>query len=277
MINNKNLVTVITVSYNSEKYIEKTIRSVLNQTYREIQYIIIDGNSTDKTIEIIQKYEPLFGNKMIWISEKDNGIYDAMNKGLELVKDMDSYVIFLNSDDYFYSNNSIENVMKASHNEDFIYGKMQLFENNYSSIVGNEINSNILGTRNICYHPTVFAKKLLFEKVGYFSLEYKIGSDFDFFVKVFLNISITKFFSSVIVSAMQIGGISTTNMKKSLFEKLSIISKYYPKKLYIESLIYIKLYELPRNSLRLFLKKYRLIKIWRYIRDNLKKLFIYKK
>lgn len=97
------LVTVITISYNAEAIIERTILSVINQTYPAVEYIIIDGGSTDSTVDIIEKY----ANKVTyWISEPDNGIYDAMNKGLDIATG--KWVSFMNSGDYYYSNNVLD-------------------------------------------------------------------------------------------------------------------------------------------------------------------------
>ena len=92
-------VSIITVCYNSEKTIERTIKSVLNQTYQDYEYIIVDGASTDKTLDIIKRYEPEFEGKMRWISEQDNGIYYAMNKGIGMAKG--KLIGMINIDDYY--------------------------------------------------------------------------------------------------------------------------------------------------------------------------------
>ena len=105
---NSPLVSIITVSYNSERFIEHNILSVLKQDYPNIEHIIIDGNSSDKTVEIIEKY-----NKIKYISESDNGITDAYNKGIKLSSG--SIISFLNSDDVFYDNKAIINIVNAMH------------------------------------------------------------------------------------------------------------------------------------------------------------------
>lgn len=92
-------VSIITASYNSEATLEATIESVYNQTYQDIEYIIIDGGSSDKTVSIIQKFEPLFSGRLKWISEPDKGIYDAWNKGLEIATG--EWIAFLGSDDIY--------------------------------------------------------------------------------------------------------------------------------------------------------------------------------
>ena len=106
------LFSIVTVCYNSEKTIETTIKSILNQTCQDYEYWIIDGKSTDRTVQIIQQYEPLFQGKLKWISEKDQGIYDAMNKGI--AHSSGEIIGILNSDDY-YEDDALEKIAKAYH------------------------------------------------------------------------------------------------------------------------------------------------------------------
>ena len=109
-------VSIITVCYNSEKTIERTIKSVLNQTYQDYEYIIVDGASTDKTLDIIKRYEPEFEGKMRWISEQDNGIYYAMNKGIGMAKG--KLIGMINSDDY-YEINALADMVEAQGTEEY--------------------------------------------------------------------------------------------------------------------------------------------------------------
>lgn len=266
------LVTVITVSYNSEIHIKDTIESVLSQSYDNMNYVIIDGNSCDRTIEIIKSYESNFAGKLRWISENDNGIYYAMNKGLNYVDDTDSYVVFLNSDDYFDSKDTINNMLSCSDNKDFLYGKLKLVDDDFRHIVGCEIDLKLLAFRKICYHPTVFTKKSVFTKIGNFSENYVIAGDYDFFVRVFMDSSITKKFIPITVTAMRIGGVSSTDVKKSLVEKRTIIKNYYPLFTYILSVIYVSLYELPRNRARIILGNSGCLNVWRDVRTYAKRI-----
>ncbi len=103
------LFSIITVCYNSEKTIERTIKSVLNQTESNYEYIIVDGGSTDKTLDIVKNYEDAFNGRLKYISEKDNGIYDAMNKGIGMAKG--ELIGLINSDDY-YELDALENIKK---------------------------------------------------------------------------------------------------------------------------------------------------------------------
>ena len=120
-MNHKPKISVITVVYNGEKYLEHTIQSVINQTYKNLEYIIIDGGSTDGTIDIIKKYKTKID---YWISEKDKGIYDAMNKGIN-VANSNSYLLFLNAGDSFYNNQTLKKIFQKyiDNNTGIIYGK----------------------------------------------------------------------------------------------------------------------------------------------------------
>ena len=115
-------VSIITAAYNAEKTIEDTIKSILKQSYTDIEYIIVDGCSKDRTVDIIKKYEPEFKGRLKWISEKDKGIYDAMNKGIRMATG--DIIGILNSDDFFTSDDIISTVNETfeKHNPDAIYG-----------------------------------------------------------------------------------------------------------------------------------------------------------
>ncbi len=177
--NNLPLVTVITVAFNSAATIEKTINSVLGQSYKNIEYIIIDGSSTDGTKEIVSRYSDQLA---YWISEKDSGIYDAMNKAL--VKSNGNLISILNSDDW-YEDDIIEKVVKYHlefYDVDVIHGilrfigtdeKPDLVIGHYSSFLD----------KGMIEHPTCFIKKSLYQTIGYFSLEYKSASDYDWMLR----------------------------------------------------------------------------------------------
>ncbi len=182
------LVSVITVCYNSEKTIKDTLESVLSQNYRRIEYILIDGKSNDETISIIKSYENKFIEKEIiykWISEHDNGIYDAMNKGILMATG--DIIGIINSDDWYESEAVSKIVAKMEKRIDIYYGNLKIYENEelkYIQIPDEGLEKLKKGM--IIPHPTVFVRKEVYKKIGLFSTEYKIVSDWDFLLRAYL-------------------------------------------------------------------------------------------
>lgn len=212
-------VSIITVCLNSEKYIEQTIKSVLGQTYKDIEYIVVDGMSTDNTLTIIEKYKPLFGRRLKVISEKDNGLYDAMNKG---IKHATGEIIgIINSDDW-YEPSTVESVMEAYNKEEdaIIYGAMIYIHNDkFSHFVFrnyNELPSCMIS------HPTVFVPKKFYYEFGFFNEKYKIAADYDFMLRLYKNQIKFKFIPKVLAN-FRMGGISESNIEKCDKETLQVI------------------------------------------------------
>ena len=177
--------SIVVVSYNAENSIENTLKSILNQEFSDYEIVCIDGKSTDSTLSIIKKYSSLYKN-ITYISEKDNGIYDAMNKGIK--RSNGEYIFFLNCGDEFYNENVLSTVkLNLMNNEaDIIYG------NSVSIVDGIEVvkcvrkinNFMFLQDKTIC-HQAIFAKKKVFEVNGYFNLNYKLCSDFEWLLKCY--------------------------------------------------------------------------------------------
>ena len=184
---NKPLITIITVTYNSELFLEETIKSVLNQTYENIEYIIIDGGSTDKTLDILKKYENAID---YFISEPDKGMYDALNKGFSVATG--KLINFCNSDDVFYSNNVIENIVKNYNKENFdcCYGYAEFTDANNKHLSYHYSlpfkKRYIVTLGSFFIQPTFFWTKDIMQKSGLFNLEYKIASDRDFIGRILL-------------------------------------------------------------------------------------------
>ncbi len=221
----KPLITIITVVYNSENLIEKTILSVLNQTYQNIEYIIIDGNSKDKTVEIIKKYESKLA---YWKSEPDNGLYDAMNKGL--AKATGDYICFLNSGDQLYSNDILEKAFgNLSGFPDIVYGETMIID-----LRGNEIGLRRLKAPEkltwksfregmlVC-HQSIYVKK---EIASEYDLKYRIASDFDWVLKA-LKSAGTVHNSGLILTKFLDGGINKKNIPRGLAERFRIMTIHY--------------------------------------------------
>lgn len=195
-------IIVVTVVYNGDKTIEKSIKSVINQTYSNYKYFIIDGNSHDDTISIVSKYK---SNLDLFISESDAGIYDAMNKAINLVNNENAFIIFLNADDYLFSSSSLENISIQLKGHDFVYGKVLLFNEQKDQYfpAGREMNFTNLPFGMI-QHQATFTRKALFSDLGNFDCSYQIAADFDFAIKVFKEGYKIKYIDEV-VSVMKLG------------------------------------------------------------------------
>lgn len=221
-------ISIITVCYNAEKTIERTIRSIINQNYPDIEYVVVDGKSTDKTIEILEKYKNYIG---VIVSENDKGIYDAMNKGIALASG--SYVLFLNADDYLFSADTIKNMMSIVSSDqvsDIFYGNVLMYEDNngYAKIWKPELASSKLLYRSTLPHPSTIFKRSLFEKIGMYDDSYKIAADFEFFVRAFRESANFRYLDQL-VAVFSYGGISTSGKYKKLThdEREQILEKHF--------------------------------------------------
>ena len=178
--NDKPLISIITVVYNGEKYLEETIKSVINQTYDNVEYIIIDGGSTDGTIDIIRKYEDKIS---YWISEKDKGISDAFNKGVKVAKG--EYINFQGDGDGFYADDILEKVFDdINPKEDiFVSAKIQRIDKNgeelFISKYINNFDKRSLLFRMSMPHQGLFTHKSYFEKYGLFNVNNTFCMDYD--------------------------------------------------------------------------------------------------
>lgn len=177
------LVSIITVVYNGEAHIEQSIKSVITQTYSNIEYIIIDGASTDGTLDIIKKYESKITQL---VSEKDSGIYNAMNKGLALANG--EIIAILNADDYYYPE-TIQWVADQfdQSKADVVYGdltKLRVLNNKqYFKTIQPDIN--LMEQTMPIFHPATFVKKEVYDKVGRFNENYQLSADYDFIYKTY--------------------------------------------------------------------------------------------
>lgn len=182
-------ISVITVCYNAAATLEKTILSVLDQTYSNIEYIIVDGKSTDGSVDIIKKYADRLA---YWVSEPDKGVYDAMNKGIMVATG--DYTIFMNSGDYFYNNEVIMCLSKEKlSDEDLIYGPVYtegkngcyLWKADAIFLKTNNKRKLVFGAQGIC-HQGLFSKTTMLKKLM-FNLKYSICADTDLTYRIFVN------------------------------------------------------------------------------------------
>lgn len=170
------LVTVITVVYNNKKHLEKTIHSVFDQTYPNVEYLVIDGGSTDGTLEILDQYDDKID---YWVSEPDGGIYDAMNKGISLARG--KLIALLNSDDEYFAD-SIEKVVgtwRSNPGNDIFFGDMAIKINDEILFVLKP-QASYLEKNMRMNHPTWFVAREVYENVGKFSTQFRIASDYEF-------------------------------------------------------------------------------------------------
>ena len=250
------LITVITVVFNGANDIEETIKSVINQTYSNIEYIIIDGGSTDGTLAIIKKYA---NDIAYWESNKDNGIYDAMNRGIELATG--DWINFMNSGDRFFDKDVLSQI-SVNLSSGLIYGDHAIYKNDpvkYKSYVAGDNISN----RNLPYcHQSMFAESLLLKKIR-FDCSYKIASDYNQYL-IFKKINANIKHVSVTVALYLDGGLSTRSRLDLILEyykiskqhalPLSYIFFQYRNIKYYASLIFAKIYQLilKKNGFNLY-------------------------
>ncbi|KAA6352592.1 putative glycosyltransferase [termite gut metagenome] len=235
--------SIITVTYNSDLTLSNTIQSVLQQSYNNIEYIIVDGLSRDRTIEIIKEYEPIFHGRLKWISEKDNGLYDAMNKGIKMATG--DIIGILNSDDIYIDKYVIEDVVVSilQKKVDAIYGNLYYVKKkDLSSIIrvwkGYPYPKCGFGRGWHPAHPTFFVKRVIYENFGYFDTSFKISADFELMLRFLEKYHINAVYIDRFMVKMRIGGESSASLIKILegninvmraFEKNDIsVSIFYP-------------------------------------------------
>lgn len=231
----KPLISIITVVFNGEKYLEETIQSVIDQTYDNIEYIIIDGGSNDRTIDIIKKYEDKID---YWVSERDKGIYDAMNKGIDLASG--DWINFMNAGDKFYQINIIFKIFDNNlydKNINILYGDVEI---NYGEFNRIEIAKSIkYFYKGMPFsHQSTFINSQ-FHKKNKYSLKYNIAGDFDFFFKAYNNKINFKYIKGI-VSIMDVEGLSDGNRFKSILQRHIIVNELDHK--FKNDLYYIYLY-----------------------------------
>jgi len=195
------LVSIITVVYNGEKKIEQAIQSVLGQSYKNIEYIIIDGGSKDGTMEIVKKYQ----DQLRWISEKDEGISDAFNKGIKIASG--EIIGIINADDW-YENDAIEHVVKNFQGNDVIYGDMRMWGNEKIEFVVKG-NHEILKDEMTVNHPTVFIAKACYDKFGLFDKSYRCAMDYDLLLRLKVNNCRFKYVPKILAN-MSLAGFRNT-------------------------------------------------------------------
>ena len=230
-------VSIITVVYNGAKTLEKTIQSVLNQTYKNIEYIVIDGQSTDGTQLIIEKYMDAIA---YYISEKDKGLYYAMNKGLRQATG--DIIGIINSDDWYVKNAVNDIVVYFQENVvDLVYGQIiAVSEHNKESIYQN-IALESMWYRMALPHPSVFVKKGVYDKLGGFDVNYKFAADYELLLR-FYSEEIRFGYIDKVIAYFREGGLSTKR-KKEMYNESYRISMSYAERCPYKEQVYSKIEE----------------------------------
>ena len=214
----KPLITVVTVVYNGEKFLEETILSVINQTYDNVEYIIIDGGSTDGTLDIIKKYEHAID---YWVSEKDKGIYDAMNKGIDIATG--EWINFMNAGDGFSSAGVAKHVCRAAFTSyvDLVYGAFNLAHQNKLQEVKpkkfSKLSLSIWGTRALC-HQAIFVKQSLISK---YTTKYRLKGELAWYFDL-VNKKPTVCVVDFPIVNYSLGGVGDVNYKLNMIESVKV-------------------------------------------------------
>ncbi len=219
-------ITLVTVCYNSEKTINNTIKSIILQNFTDFEYIIIDGNSNDNTLNIIKNALSGFKHKLI--SEPDNGIYDAMNKGINMASG--DIIGFLNSDDIYINNNVLTEISNAFKNEniDALYADLYYVNRDNTDKIIRKWSTGkyIYGSFRKGWHPahpTFFVKKEIYQKYGGFNLKFKLAADFELMLRFLEKHKISHTYLPKPIIKMRLGGATSKNLKNILHQNRECI------------------------------------------------------
>ncbi len=245
-------ISIITATYNSATTVKDTFESVLAQKHKDIEYIIVDGLSKDNTIDIIKEYEPKFEGRMRYISEKDNGLYDAMNKGIAMATG--DVVGILNSDDFYTSDDILSTIAETMKDTgiDAVYGDIHFVNDNNLDKCVRYYSSHIFSRWLMRYgfmpaHPSFYCRRDVYTKYGAFDTSYKIGADFESLLRyIFINRINTVYIKRDFVT-MRTGGASTEGFSSrkqimkdhlralksnEIYSNVFMLSLRYPYKIY---------------------------------------------
>ena len=208
-------ISIITITYNSASTIEETLLSVINQTYKDIEYIIVDGKSTDDTLKIIEKHKAGISKL---ISEKDNGLYDALNKGIEMATG--DVIALLHSDDFYIDTNVIQKYADTflKNNSDSVYSDLYYVDKiNTDKIIrkwkSGEYSSKSFVNGWMPPHPTFFVKKELYKKFGKFNLDFKSAADYELMLRFIQKNKISISYLPEYTVKMRVGGKSNVSVQ----------------------------------------------------------------
>lgn len=224
-------ISLITITYNSGKTLRDTMHSVLAQTYKNIDYIVVDGDSTDDTLEIIKEYEPKFEGRMRYISEHDNGIYDAMNKGIKMAQG--KVVGILNSDDVFFNNDVLMRIVQSFEENDIdcLFANLVFVDSSDTNKIvrrwkGSPYVSKKFFTGWSPAHPTFYVKRAMYEKYGLYDTSLDVSADFELMLRFIAKYKIKTLFLDHYFVRMRYGGESTGSVLRIMKGNKNIIKAF---------------------------------------------------
>ncbi|MEI6864949.1 glycosyltransferase [Flavicella sp.] len=232
-------ISIITVCYNSAATIKKTFESVKKQSYSDIEYIVVDGGSTDGTLDLINKYGKHIDN---WISEPDKGLYDAMNKGIAMATG--DVIGILNSDDLFNSDKAIEKIMNQFNSDtelDSLYADLYYVS---QTDINKIVRHWVTGEQKSFYkgwhpgHPTFFVKKEVYNKYGLYDIELSLAADFEIMLRFLERYKISTFYLKEPLVRMRLGGASNNSFKGLVVQNIECIKAFRQNKLKVNPILY---------------------------------------
>lgn len=222
-------ISIITVVYNNEKTIKDAIQSVLGQTYKNIEYVIIDGKSKDNTVNLINEYKENLG---YFISERDNGLYDAMNKGIKACTG--DVIGILNSDDLYQDLDVISDVMKQFKDDsklDILYGDLIYVKSDDTNKVVRNWKSknyynNFFENANVPPHPSLFVRSKVYKEAGLFDLQYKLAADYELMLRMFKKYNFKSKYISRLIIKMRLGGATNQSFTNIVNQNKEILKAW---------------------------------------------------
>lgn len=241
-------ISIITVVWNNKETIKDSINSVLNQTYADIEYIVVDGSSSDGTVDIVKDYENKISH---FISEPDEGVYDALNKGIELASG--DVIGILHSDDLFSDRFVVSDMMEKMvlENAEIAFSDVVIVDNSMTKVLRYYMSSYfspwMFKIGWMPPHPACFIKKSLFDEFGLYSLDYKVAGDFDFLLRIFYSRQISWTHLDRVIVKMRQGGLSSSG-----FSSKMIIAKEINRSLRSNKVSSLPILQLGRYFIRFF-------------------------
>ena len=222
-------ISIITVVYNNEKTIQDAMQSVLGQTYKNIEYVIIDGSSKDNTVNLIKEYKDQLGH---FVSEKDNGLYDAMNKGIQACTG--DVIGILNSDDLYQDSQVIAAVMEEFKNDkvlDIVYGDLVYVKSNdTNTIVRNwkskEYYKRFFENANVPPHPALFVRSKVYKEAGLFDMQFKLAADYELMLRMFKKHNFKSKYINRLIIKMRLGGATNQSYTNIVNQNKEILKAW---------------------------------------------------